>query len=181
MPGIMLDVGKRYRGQIGFGANAEYVIFEVIDVSGCFVRARKWGHYPVSGCTYYGIAMLNLNQFSSVEEWTADPREDGSGAIPPEERPPKIEQPQRELSRCFACNSTAMHKNCCAVCHKYFCRQHGSIIRNHSGSQTHYWIRCHKHPRKKSLLFGMILRDDSPNGFEAADVIRDDEHDWDEY
>ncbi len=77
----MLEPDKRYMGQLGSGDDAEYIVFEVLEIDGFFVKAKKWRKYEYSlGYAYLGIAMLNVNQFNSIEDWAIDPRKEG--AIP---------------------------------------------------------------------------------------------------
>ncbi len=57
---------------------------------------------------------------------------------------------------CSVCKGLASGQ--CAVCNDYFCSKHGSIERDHWSYATHYWVRCHQHPRNR--LFGFFSKGD---------------------
>jgi len=96
----LVEVGERYFGKTGEDYHTLEdvgIVFEVLEVSGSFARARVWDSRVGSsfGDTHFyrGVILVNLGAFSSIQEWSRDPRNYGGPAIPREEREPTQAKP----------------------------------------------------------------------------------------
>ena len=97
---------------------------------------------------------------------------------------------ESELQHCSFCRANLEPKPAnqfevrwdqCRKCSSLFCRKHGTVIRRHGNSETHYWIRCQDHLPEKSawgVVCSLLLANGGLGELEEPDVKY--ESDWED-